>query len=305
MNEELWQKINDKYTSLGENPTTYLEGLVQAKPLTYWDYIEVDALLALQKPRTEAPDEEIFIMYHQVTELILKLMIHEIKQITGDHHPNVDELKKRLYRLIRYSNMMITSFSVMYDGMDYDSYNTFRVALAPASGFQSAQFRFLEIYCTSLGNLINEEGKKRLPENPSVEDYFEHVYWKDAGLKRDTGKKSLTLRMFEEKYMEQFIVLAKKMQGKTLEDKISALNDTELDEDLKSFLRTFDKLYNIEWPMTHLRTAQNYLDKKGENKAATGGSDWKKYLHPAFQQRKFFPKVWKDVEIENWAKDKI
>lgn len=305
MNEELWQKINDKYTALGENPTTYLEGLVQAKPLTYWDYIEVDTLLSLQKPKTDAPDEEIFIMYHQVTELILKLMIHEIKQVTGDNNPTVDELKKRLYRLIRYSNMMITSFSVMYDGMDYDSYNTFRVALAPASGFQSAQFRFLEIYCTHLGNLINEEGKKRLPENPCVEDYFEHVYWKDAGLKRDTGKKSLTLRMFEEKYLEQFTALAKKMQGKTLEDKISALNDTELDEELKSFLRTFDKLYNIEWPMTHLRTAQNYLDKKGENKAATGGSDWKKYLHPAFQQRKFFPKVWKDVEIENWAQDKI
>lgn len=305
MNEELWQKINDKYESLGENPTTYLEGLVQSKPLTYWDYIEVDTLLSLQKPRTHAPDEEIFIMYHQVTELVLKLMIHEIKQLTGENQPNVKELKMRLYRLIRYSNMMITSFSVMYDGMDYDSYNTFRVALAPASGFQSAQFRFLEIYTTRLENLINAEGRKRLPEVPTVEDYFNHIYWKDAGLKRDTGKKSLTLRMFEEKYLDQFVSLAKKMEGKTLEDKILALPQEEVDDDLKSFLRTFDKLYNIEWPMTHLRTAQNYLDKKGENKAATGGSEWKKYLHPAFQQRKFFPTIWKEEEIENWAKDKL
>ncbi len=305
MNEELWQRIRDKYEQLGENPTTYLEGLVQTKPLTYWDYIEVDTLLSLQKPKTSASDEEIFIMYHQVTELVLKLMIHEVKQITGERQPDASELKKRMYRLIRYSNMMITSFSVMYDGMDYDSYNTFRVALAPASGFQSAQFRFLEIYCTRLQNLVNENGKKRLSPNPTTEEYFEHVYWKDAGLKRDTGKKTLTLQMFEEKYMEQFIALAKKMEGKTLEDKVLALKEDELDEDLKSFLRTFDKLYNIEWPMTHLRTAQNYLDKKGENKPATGGSEWKKYLHPAFQQRKFFPTVWQDGEIENWAKDKL
>src|SRR5690606_4590656 len=125
-----------------------------------------------------------------------------------------DFLIEKINRINRYTSMLITSFDVMREGMDYDDYNTFRATLAPASGFQSAQFRFIEIYCTRIENLINTEGKKRLPANPSVEDYFEHIYWKDAGLNRSTGKKTLTLRQFEEKYLDSFISLAKKVKGK-------------------------------------------------------------------------------------------
>lgn len=53
--------------------------------------------------------------------------------------------------------------------------------------------------------------------------------------------------------------------------------------------------------MVHLKTAQHYLDSKGENKAATGGSEWKKYLHPKFQQRKFFPAFWTESEKQEWG----
>jgi tryptophan 2,3-dioxygenase len=60
-------------------------------------------------------------------------------------------------------------------------------------------------------------------------------------------------------------------------------------------------MYNVEWPLTHLNTAKHFLDSKGENKAATGGSEWKKYLHPHFQQRKFFPDLWSAEEINNWG----
>jgi tryptophan 2,3-dioxygenase len=77
-------KINEKYQNFGENPETYLKGLLHAKPINYWDYIEVDTLLSLQKPRTDFKDEEIFIMYHQVTELFLKLMLHEVKQVAAE-----------------------------------------------------------------------------------------------------------------------------------------------------------------------------------------------------------------------------
>ena len=67
-------------------------------------------------------------------------------------------------------------------------------------------------------------------------------------------------------------------------------------------MREFDCLYNIKWPQVHLNTAKQYLDKKGENQAATGGSEWKKYLHPKFQQRKFFPELWTEHEISEWGK---
>ncbi len=299
--EKIIQSINDKYNKLGENPDTYLKGLVQAKPLNYWDYVEVDTLLSLQKPRTDFKDEEIFIMYHQVIELVLKLMLHEIKQIVHESGPSEDYLMTKLKRLNRYTSMLMTSFSIMRDGMSYDDYNTFRSTLAPASGFQSAQFRYIELYCTSLKNLINEEGKKRLNANPTTEDYFENIYWKDAGLNRTTGEKTLTLRQFEEKYLDGFISLANKMKGKTIEDVIQ--NFKSPSKELLAICKEFDRMYNIEWPLVHLGTARHYLDSKGENQAATGGSEWKKYLHPKFQQRKFFPSLWSEEEKSEWGKE--
>ena len=297
--EEIIQKINEKYSNLGENTDTYLKGLLQAKPINYWDYIEVDTLLSLQKPRTNFKDEEIFIMYHQQTELSLKMMLHEIKQILFDNIEDEKIILDKINRLNRYTSQLITSFDIMSSGMNYDDYNTFRATLAPASGFQSAQFRYIEIYCTSLINLVNEEGKKRLSKNPTTEEYFEHIYWKDAGTNRQTGKKTLTLRQFEEKYLDSFIALANKMKGKTLEDKF--LKYPTLSAELKAKLKEFDKLYNLDWPMVHLNTAKHYLDSKGENQAATGGSEWKKYLHPKFQQRKFFPTLLENEEKEHWG----
>lgn len=301
--EKVIDAICDKYKAMGENPDTYLKGLLQAKPINYWDYVQVDTLLSLQKPRTDFADEEIFIMYHQVTELLLKLMLHEIKQVVYASEITEELLVKKVGRLNRYTRMLISSFDVMRDGMDYNDYNTFRSALAPASGFQSAQFRLIEIYCTRIGNLVNESGRKQLPADPEIEECFEHIYWKDAGLNRITGEKTLTLRQFEEKYEEQFIALAKKVSGKTIEERIC--NMPSLSDAVLNTLREFDRLYNIEWPLVHLNTAKHYLDSKGENRAATGGSEWKKYLHPHFQQRKFFPSLWSEEEIVNWGSEQL
>jgi len=155
-------------------------------------------------------------------------------------------------------------------------------------------------------NLINQKGIERLSkvENPKIEDYFEHIYWKDAGQNRKTGIKSLTLRQFEEKYLDKFISLAKELEGNTLEDKLIKMNATlPISEDLQKLLREFDTLYNVTFPLVHLNTAKHYLDSKGENKAATGGSEWQKYLHPKFQQRKFFPILWTEEEKEHWAEN--
>jgi len=289
--KDLIDKLNKKYKGLGENPNTYFEGLLQAKPISYWDYIEVDTLFSLQKPRTDFKDEKIFIMYHQVTELVLGMMLHELEQLVTEKLSDAVWVDK-INRLNRYTSMLINSFSVMSEGMDYDDYNVFRKTLAPASGFQSVSFRYVEIYCTELKNLLNEKGKERISKNPTTEEYFEHIYWKDAGIDRETGKKTLTLRMFEEKYMDQLINKANALKGKNLEEKFDQMKNPS--KELVEKLKEFDQLYNVKWPMVHLETAQHYLDKKGENKVATGGSEWKKYLHPKFQQRKFFPQIWEE-----------
>src|SRR5690554_5575532 len=140
MSQELYDQLDAKYRALGEKTETYLKGLLQTKPITYWDYIQVDTLLSLQKTRTDFKDEKIFVMYHQVTELTLKMMVHEIQQLSeGENLPEEVWITK-LERLKRYTRMLITSFDIMKEGMSYEDYNIFRSALTPASGFQSAQF---------------------------------------------------------------------------------------------------------------------------------------------------------------------
>lgn len=297
--DDLINSINEKYKKLGENPQTYYAGLLQTKPITYWDYIQVDTLLTLQKTRTDFKDEKIFVMYHQVTELTLKMMIHEIQQLSEGENLSEEIWMNKLDRLKRYTRMLITSFDIMKDGMSYDDYNIFRSALTPASGFQSAQFRILELYTTRLQNLINSKGRERLPENPDMEDYFDNIYWKDAGLNRETKESSLTLRLFVEKYENDFKRLAREVQGKTLEERVEQMDNPS--EELLDKLKQFDHFYNVAWPIVHLDTAQHFLDSKGETKAATGGSEWKKYLHPKYQQRKFFPNLWSAEELEKWG----
>ena len=79
--KEKLEHLRDKYASIGQDLESYLDGLIYANPLTYWDYIEVDALLSLQKPKTDFPDEKIFIVYHQITELYFYLIQNELEQI--------------------------------------------------------------------------------------------------------------------------------------------------------------------------------------------------------------------------------
>lgn len=293
---ELSKKVVEKFQDLEVNPETYLKGILEKKPINYWQYIQLETLMTLQNPRTEHADETIFVIYHQITELSLKLIVHELKQITGDVSADSTILVEKVKRINRYTEMLINSFGIMKYGMDYDSYNVFRNALAPASGFQSVQFRYIELYCTAIENLINEKGKERLSSNPSMSEHFDNLYWKDAGLDRKTGKKSLTLIQFEEKYLSDLMAFANQIKGSTLFDKILSLSKSEQQN---STFKDFDYLYNVKWPMVHLETAQHYLDSKGENKEATGSSEWKKYLHPKFQQRVFFPFLWENEAIEN------
>lgn len=300
--DKIIQNIQEKYQQLDQSPNTYLEGLYHAKPINYWDYIEVDTLLTLQKPRTHFADETVFIMYHQVTELVLKLMIHELKQITNPSMKDPAEISLKMGRLIRYTDLLINSFSIMNQGMKYEDYNQFRLTLAPASGFQSAQFRLVEIYSTSIKNLIPNSRKQQVKDDTTMADLFQLIYWQDAGYDRTTGKKSLTLRQFEERYLKDFIELANEMMNDNLDAKYQSMKKSGLvTEEMEKAFRDYDHKFNIEWPMVHLNTAHTYLGKGQSEKAATGGSHWEKYLHPKYQQRIFFPTAWSQQEKENWG----
>jgi len=300
MNKALLKQLEEKYQELDANPDTYLEGLLYSKPTNYWDYIQVDTLLTLQKPKTDFEDETVFIIYHQITELTLKLMIHEVKQVLGlDDFTSEKKFTEKIKRLLRYTDMLITSFEVMTEGLNYQDYNKFRLALTPASGFQSAQFRYLELMCTPVLNLVNSEGKKRLPEQPNLDDIFENIYWRDAGYNHKTGKLTQTLKEFENKYLSSFKSLVQTAQGRTLFDQFLKFKNPS--DNLILRMKDFDHQYNVSWSRIHLKAANTYLNKKGEQKKATGGSHWKKYLHPKHQQRCFFPELWKNDSILDWV----
>ena len=159
---------------------SYLEGLLHADYLTYWDYIHLDTLLSLQSPKTPFPDEEIFIMYHQITELYFKLVLHECKQITERQPLTADFFAARLKRINSYFEALIKSFDIMVDGMEKEQFLQFRMALLPASGFQSGQYRMIEIYATDFINLVDKDKREELRSAP-IEEQFEDLYWKFGG----------------------------------------------------------------------------------------------------------------------------
>ncbi len=303
--ESLINDIKAKLQANGQDPENYLRGLKHNRAINYWEYIQVDTLLSLQNPRTDFKDETIFIMYHQITELVLKLIRHELDQLClTEMEPRL--FVEKLYRMVRYTDLLSSSFSIMNQGMSYEDYNQFRLSLSPASGFQSAQFRFIELMCTDVDLLIHEHFRKNLTTENTLAEKFDFVYWQEAGYNREAKKKNKTLTDFETKYLGSFIQTAENMKDKNLNQKyktmLKSLDQTG-QENLIAALRAFDKKYNIDWPMVHLETARTYLKSKGEVKTATGGSHWEKYLHPQFQRRIYFPELWSKEEMENWGKE--
>src|SRR6202012_2867661 len=135
--EERLARLQEKYAAMGQDMVSYLDGLLYAEFLTYWDYIHLDTLLSLQNPKTPFPDEEIFIIYHQITELYFKLALHECKQITEARPLTAQFFTARLQRINRYFEALTQSFEIMVDGMEKEQFLKFRMSLLPATGFKS------------------------------------------------------------------------------------------------------------------------------------------------------------------------
>jgi len=140
--------LEEKFKNSGQDMLSYLDGLLYDQYITYWDYIRLDTLLSLQVPATHFPDEMIFIGYHQITELYFKLIIHEQLQIINRENLTATYFQEKVLRINRYFQVLISSFEVMIKGMEREQFLKFRMSLLPASGFQSAQFRMIELYST-------------------------------------------------------------------------------------------------------------------------------------------------------------
>ncbi|PRQ08431.1 tryptophan 2,3-dioxygenase family protein [Enhygromyxa salina] len=137
-----------------------------AKPTTYWDYIQVEQLLALQKGLGEHEDDQtndevMFITIHQIDELWFKLALRElvsIRDLFAAHHVAEQSLSsavRGLRRTVLLFKQITTHFELM-ETLTTRDYLAFRDKLAPASGFQSAQLREIEI-------LMGLEASERIP----------------------------------------------------------------------------------------------------------------------------------------------
>jgi tryptophan 2,3-dioxygenase len=300
--DEILKAIEEKYDKLGVPLDAMLEGVLWSTPITYWDYIQTDALLGLQIPRTTQPDEMVFIMYHQVNELLFKMILWEIDQVAKETAVSADKFSMHLNRISRYFDMLCSSFDVMADGMEKEQYLKFRNTLTPASGFQSAQYRKIEFASTELINLIDARYREDIDRNSSFVNAYNHLYWQAAGVNHKTGEKSILIKLFDKKYIGVFIDFMEDYNDCNLSLKFKNLSKgDQQNESLIQAMRHYDYTVNVKWVLAHYNAAGKYLGGKEKDLEATGGSSWRKYMHPKYQRRIFYPYLWSEEELKNWG----
>jgi tryptophan 2,3-dioxygenase len=220
LNDKEIRKITElkKYYSDHEQEfESILEGFKNLKGVSYWDYINIDSLLSLQKPLTNFPDEMIFIVYHQITELYFKLSSHELENLIFGKNENgtpeyteSNNWMKRIGRIINHFDQLKYSFKTLMPGekgtknqyFDSEEFGKFRLSLAPASGFQTVSFRKLEILSTSIHNLISVDKRAEFYNHTNIEEIYDHLYWRTGGQffdeKTNEWKPTKTLKNFRE-----------------------------------------------------------------------------------------------------------
>ena len=120
-----------------------------SRDMSYGDYLHLDDVLGAQQRRSEAHDEMLFIIQHQVSELWMKLLLHELEAaiaaVSGDQ---LQRAFKMLARVSKIMEQLVHAWDVLAT-MTPPEYSAMRPALASSSGFQSWQYRMIEF---RLGN---------------------------------------------------------------------------------------------------------------------------------------------------------
>jgi tryptophan 2,3-dioxygenase len=247
---------------------------------TYWDYLKVNELLALQCPVSDGPehDEMLFIVIHQVYELWFKETLHELdylKQLlVTNETPRALHTLKRILTILK---TLVAQIDVL-ETMTPLNFLSFRDRLESGSGFQSWQFRELEFV---LG-LKREDAIARYPEGSVARDrlarrFREPTLW-DAFLQYLAENGYRVGEDLTERDVTQPIVPSSSTQRILIE--VYRSNPTvaqvcerlvDLDEGIQ------------EWRYRHVKMVQRTIGTRG----GTGGSAGAEYLagtlmHPAF-----------------------
>jgi tryptophan 2,3-dioxygenase len=120
-----------------------------SREMSYGDYLHLDEILGAQQLRSGAHDEMLFIVQHQVNELWMKLLLHELRAaVRAVADDRLQPAFKMLARVSRIMEQMVHAWDVLAT-MTPPEYSTIRPSLASSSGFQSWQYREIEFL---LGN---------------------------------------------------------------------------------------------------------------------------------------------------------
>lgn len=253
--------------------------------MTYGEYLKLDQVLSSQKLLSNHHDEMLFIIIHQVSELWMKLILHEMKSaITAIQENKMQPAFKMLSRVSKIQTQIIQAWDVLAT-MTPSEYLEFRHELGKASGFQSYQYRLIEfalgykskhilkIYQKDqeLSNLLNEAYKA-----PSIYDVSIQALARE-GLPIN---KELLNRDFSIVYGGD-------------ESVASAWKEVYLNVDKYwNLYQLGEKLVDIEdwlqqWRFRHMKTVERIIGFK----MGTGGSSGVNYLKKVLDHR-FFPELW-------------
>jgi tryptophan 2,3-dioxygenase len=253
--------------------------------MTYGGYLGLDKLLGAQKPVSGHHDEMLFIVIHQVTELWMKLSLHELRAVVLQIQQNdLDPAFKMLARVARIQGQLIKSWEVLSTMTPFD-YASFRGYLGKSSGFQSAQYRELEFL---LGNKTRELIEVHRSD-PAVYGKLSEVLHRPSLW--DETLRMLAKRGFdipgdhvERDWAEPYVPDARVAAAwlAVYRDVATHWDLYELAEKLVDLEQKFQ-----EWRFSHMTTVERIIG----HKRGTGGTSGVSYLKKALDLR-FFPELW-------------
>jgi len=243
--------------------------------LTYGRYLRLPELLGQQVLTSSPPvhDEMLFIVVHQTYELWFKELLHELTAVRDALLARTTPLARQLMRRVHVIEQLLISQVAVLETMTPQDFGEFRAALAPASGFQSVQFRELEFlsgakdpgFIRRFRSLTDDERTRlaaRLAEPTLWDAYVDLLAWQ--GLPVGTDKEILA-------------ALVTVARDRAHRDEL-----WELAEDLL----THDELAAL-WRSRHVQMVERQIGTK----SGTGGSTGAPYLHSRVSLR-YYPLLW-------------
>ncbi|EDL62692.1 tryptophan 2,3-dioxygenase [Bacillus sp. SG-1] len=253
--------------------------------MTYGDYLQLDSLLSSQKRLSGHHDEMLFIIIHQVSELWMKLILHELEaSINLIQKGELSPAFKMLARVSKIQSQIIQAWDVL-STLTPAEYMEFREKLGQASGFQSYQYRMIEFMLGYKTKHVLEIYKKDEHLHQQLLEAYQKPSIYDASILA-LSRAGLNI---PDEVLNRDFTTAYEYHQSVEEAWISVYKDVEKYWDLYELA---EKLIDIEdwlqqWRFRHMKTVERIIG----HKKGTGGSSGVGYLKKVLDHR-FFPELW-------------